>query len=107
MRACELVKEAQAGRIRIGDLTVDVDEHVIEQTYFREIDPNDVDQALRKLPSIADKLAQVPPGQKMWIRDPDTGISLGIRSTGRNVLKFKTVVQNRTYQSDTPELVLP
>ena len=107
MRACELVKEAQAGRIRIGDLTVDVDEHVIEQTYFREIDPNDVDQALRKLPSITDKLAQVPPGQKMWIRDPDTGISLGIRSTGRNVLKFKTVVQNRTYQSDTPELVLP
>ena len=53
------------------------------------------------------QLENIEPGQKIWITDPETGISLGIRSTGRNVLKFKTVVKNRTYQSDTPEIVLP
>lgn len=107
MRACEIVQEAWAGRVRIGTLTVDVDDHVIEQAFFREIDPHEIDQALRKLPNILQTLSNIEPGQKLWIRDPDTGISLGIRSTGRNVLKFKTVVKNRTYQSDTPELVLP
>ena len=107
MKACEFITEAQAGRLRIGQLLIDIDDHVIEQTYFREIDPQDVDHALRKLPGIEDQLAAVDPGQKLWVRDPDTGISLGIRATGRNVLKFKTVVQGRTYQSDTPEIVLP
>lgn len=99
--------EAQVGRLKIGNLIIDVDDHVIEQTYFRNIDPDLVDQALRKLPSIVSTLSQIDPGQKLWIRDPDSDVSLGIRSTGRNVLKFKTVVQARTYQSDTPEILLP
>jgi len=107
MKACEFINESPTGRLRIGDLIVDVDDHVIEQTYFREIDPNAVDLALRKLPGIVHELENIGPGQKIWITDPDTGISLGIRSTGRNVLKFKTVVKDRTYQSDTPEIVLP
>lgn len=107
MRAAEFLFESNT--IRIGDITLIVDNHAIERVYMREINPKNVDILLRKLPSIKDQLANIEVGSKTWIEDPVTGVSVGLRKLSSDQLRFqfKTAVQNRTYQSDTPEIILP
>jgi hypothetical protein len=109
MRAKEFMVEGAVGTLTIGNISVVVDDHAIEQVRMRNIDPKSVDTALNKLPTIQDQLSNMDSGSKIWIRDPGTNISLGLRRISSNQLRFqfKTAVQNRTYQSDTEEIVLP
>jgi len=102
------IAETSQGHLHIGDLTIDVDSHAIEQVYFREIDPGTVDRALRRLPSIQDQLMSMPAASKVWVRDPDTGLSIGLRRNNEQTaeFQFKTAVMNRTFQSVTPEIEL-
>jgi len=102
------IAETSQGHLHIGDLTIDVDSHAIEQVYFREIDPGTVDQALRRLPSIQDQLMRMPAASKVWVRDPNTGLSIGLRRNNEQTaeFQFKTAVMNRTFQSMTPEIEL-
>ena len=109
MRANEFIIEAAIGTLRIGDITIIVDDHAIEQVYMREINPKEVDAVLRKLPAIKNELGAMETNSKIWIKDPKTNISIGLRRISSDQLRFqfKTAVQNRTYQSDTEEIVLP
>ena len=109
MKASEFITESAAGSIRIGDIVIIVDDHAIEQVYMREIDPKSVDTVFRKLPAVKNELVDMDSGSKIWIRDPDTGVSVGLRKISADQLRFqfKTAVQNRTYQSDTPEITIP
>jgi methyl coenzyme M reductase subunit C len=109
MRAREFIIEGAIGTLTIGNITVVVDDHAIEQVRTRKIDPKLVDTVLKKLPTIQDQLSNMESGSKIWIRDPVTDISLGLRRINSNQLRFqfKTAVQHRTYQSDTEEIVLP
>ena len=106
MRAKEFAAEAVIARLKLGSIVVAVDDHAIEQVYFRQIDPKQVDTVLRKLSSVQDQLMQQPPGQKFWVTDPSTQISLGLRRAQDNSFQFKTAVMPMTYQSDVPNIVL-
>jgi len=106
MRANEFVSEAIVAQLRLGRIVIAVDDHAIEQVYFREIDPNQVDSLLRKLPSVEDQLMSMAPAQKFWVTDPATQITVGLRRDSANSFQFKTAVQPLTYQSDVPEIVL-
>jgi hypothetical protein len=106
MRANEFVTEAIIAQLKLGSIVVAVDDHAIEQVYFREIDPKQVDSLLRKLPGFEDQLMSMAPGQKFWVTDPDTQITIGLRRDSANSFQFKTAVQPLTYQSDVPEIVL-
>ena len=109
MKASEFITESAVGTIRIGDIVIVVDDHAIEQVYMREIDPRSVDSVFRKLPAVRDELTAMEPGSKIWVRDPDSGVSIGLRKMSADQMRFqfKTAVQNRTYQSDTPEIEIP
>lgn len=108
MRSTEFIIESKKSTIRIGDLRIIVDSHAIDRVFFREIKPADVDAILRKLPSIQDTLKLLPGSSKIWVTDPDTNLSIGLRRNNENNLdfQFKTAFQNRTYNSETPEIVL-
>lgn len=109
MKASEFITESAVGSIRIGDIVIVVDDHAIEQVYMREINPKNVDSVFRKLPAVRAELTAMEPSSKIWVRDPETGVSVGLRKISSDQLRFqfKTAVQNRTYQSDTPEIVIP
>jgi hypothetical protein len=109
MKAREFINEAAVGSIRIGDIVIVVDDHAIEQVYMREIDPRAVDGVFRKLPAVRDELESMDSGSKIWIRDSASGVSVGLRKISADQMRFqfKTAVQNRTYQSDTPEIEIP
>jgi hypothetical protein len=103
----ENLSEDTAGNLTIGDIAIVVDDHAIEQVYMREIVAAQVDQALRKLPGIKEYLHKLTPGTKIWATDPATGVSLGLRKISDGLrFQFKTVVKDRTYDSETPEVQL-
>jgi hypothetical protein len=100
MRAQEFLAEKKIATFRSGNLQIDVDDHAIEQTYMRSVDPKHVDQALKKLRLVTDQLNSVEPGQKIWARDSETGIALGLRKLAEpNKFLFATVVGSLTYDS--------
>lgn len=109
MKASEFITESAVGSIRIGDILIVVDDHAIEQVYMREINPKSVDGVFRKLPAVKNELMNMDSGSKIWIRDSATGVSIGLRKIASDQLRFqfKTAVQDRTYQSDTPEIEIP
>jgi hypothetical protein len=102
------VDEAVAANFKIGNLSLNIDDHVIEQTYFKEVDHHQVDAAIRKLKRIESELNTLSPGEKSWVLDPDSGVSLGVRKlNGVNRYLVATVHPDRTYDSDVAEFELP
>jgi hypothetical protein len=108
MRAREFLIEKKIASFRTGNLTIDLDDHAIEQTYFRKVNHRLVDRAIMKLKYIAEDLASLEPGEKAWAVDPNTGIALGIRRlTQPNHYLFATIVNQLTYDSDVPVFRMP
>lgn len=108
MRAHQFVAEKKIATFRSGALTIDIDDHTIERSYMRSVNPRQVDQALRKLKSVADQINAIEPGHKFYAVDPDTGVALGIRRlSAPGHIMFKTVLNPLTYSSDVPVIELP
>jgi hypothetical protein len=104
MKCHEVISEQAAGKLRIGDFTVVIQQHVLDQSRDRRIRARDIDHALRKLPLIADQIQQIEPGQRIWIRDPNTGVSMAMRrGIDPQRLYFFTVYKNRTFVSGNAE----
>ena len=104
----EFTIESAAGNLYIGDMKISIDDHAIDQVYLRKINPNLVDSLLKKLPKIQDQLVQMPASSKVWVKDSDSGLSIGLRRNNDRNMSFqlKTAFLNRTYDSDTPEIVI-
>jgi hypothetical protein len=104
----ELIIESAAGNLYIGDMKITIDDHAIDQVYLRKINPNLVDSLLKKLPKIQNQLVQMPAASKVWVKDSDSGLSIGLRRNNDRNMSFqlKTAFLNRTYDSDTPEIVI-
>lgn len=108
MRAGEFISEKKIGTIRSGNLVIDIDDHAIDRANQRTVNPKQVDQALKKLRTVADQLNAIEPGHRFWAKDPDTGVALGLRRlSGDNRFLFATVVGALTYDSDVPVVELP
>lgn len=108
MRSQEFVNEKKIASFRTGDLTVDLDDHAIEQAYYRRINHKTVDRSIFKLKYIESDLATLAPGETSWVVDPDTDVALGIRRMNApNTYLFATIVKPLTYDSNVPVFRLP
>lgn len=108
MRAQEFVTEKVIATFKTGNIVLNVDDHTIERTYQRSVNPANIDQAIRKLKRIESQLQTLNVGETSWVDDPDTGISLGIRRLSKpGHYLFSTVVGKRTYDSNVPVFTLP
>jgi hypothetical protein len=108
MRAQEFVAEKKIASFRTGNITVDLDDHAIEQAYFRRINHKTVDRSILKLKHIEADLATLATGETSWVVDPDTDVALGIRRLNApNTYLFATIVKPLTYDSDVPVFRLP
>lgn len=108
MRANEFITEHKIAEFRTGNLIIDVSSHTIDQRRDRRVTNRNIDRALFKLKFIKTDLETTEPGEKFWVDDPDTGISLGMRrSMHPNRYLFNTVVSRRTYDGEPPVFTLP
>ena len=96
--------ETIIGNLHFPQLTVAIDDHAVDRTRTRGINPHAIDQSLKKLNSIADQLAQVAPNSQVWAYDPETQLGLGMRriSSQNMLFKLKTVVNSRPFDGPIP-----
>ena len=92
MRIYEVL-EAKVGELKVGDYQVVVDDHAIERARERNINPNDVDAVLKKLPSIKNELGSVTNNLQFFVIDQTAGITLGMRKLNDRRLLLKTVIK--------------
>jgi hypothetical protein len=96
--------ETIIGNLHFPQLTVAIDDHAVDRTRTRGINPHAIDQSLKKLNNIADQLAQVAPNSQVWAYDPETQLGLGMRriSSQNMLFKLKTVVNSRPFDGPIP-----
>jgi hypothetical protein len=96
--------ETTIGHLQFPRLTIAIDDHAVDRTRTRGINPHAIDQSLKKLNGIADQLAQVEPNTQVWAYDPETRLGLGMRriSSQNMLFKLKTVVNSRPFDGPIP-----
>lgn len=87
----EIRDHRRTERMRLGDLTVDIDEHLDEREAQRGIDHNDVLEVLSKIHHARFKIFQLSRGEQFWLYDPGLDTAIGMRllndATKRIILK--------------------
>jgi hypothetical protein len=107
-KAKNKTNEAVIGNLHFPQLTIAVDDHSIDRTRTRGIDPHTIDLSLKKLNAVADQLAQIEPNAQVWAYDADNNLGLGLRRiSSRDMLfKLKTVVADRPFDGAIPIIEL-
>jgi len=107
-RAKKKTNETVIGNLHFPQLTIAVDDHSIDRTRTRGIDPHTIDQSLRKLNAVANQLAQIEPNAQVWAYDAENNLGLGLRRiSSRDMLfKLKTVVAARPFDGAIPIIEL-
>lgn len=111
MKITEILLEKAIGTLTIGNITIKVDDHAMDQSIDRMVLPTDVDRVLKKFSTVKDQLTHIESGQKFWIYDPQLEVGLGCRMINPESLKiqFKTVIgpnQGAPYNGSIPVLTV-
>jgi len=107
MRAAEFLMEAAdviVGNIMAGDYRVAVDQHVFDREQDRQLSREDIVAAINKIASAKAKIKQLGNGQRFWLHDNTTDVSVGIRvvDLDRKLFLAKTVLGGRSYTTYFP-----
>jgi hypothetical protein len=107
-QAKKKTNETVIGNLHFPQLTIAVDDHAIDRTRTRGIDPHTIDLSLKKLNAVADQLAQIEPNAQVWAYDAENNLGLGLRRiSSRDMLfKLKTVVADRPFDGAIPIIEL-
>jgi hypothetical protein len=107
-RAKKKTNETVIGNLHFPQLTIAVDDHSIDRTRTRGIDPHTIDLSLKKLNAVADQLAQIEPNAQVWAYDAENNLGLGLRriSSTDMLFKLKTVVAARPFDGAIPIIEL-
>ena len=103
-KAKRKTNEAVIGNLHFPKLTIAVDDHAIDRTRTRGINPQRIDVSLKKLSSIADQLEQMEVNNTVWVYDVANNIGMGLRRiSSRDMLfKLKTVIASKPYDGVIP-----
>jgi GNAT superfamily N-acetyltransferase len=96
--------------VRLGDVTVEVHRHLADQQRKRRVSDRRVEDVLRQIHMVPRRqMMALPHGQRFWVYDPknDTALGYTMISPERRVLRLKTTVPNRPWDSDRPIFDLP
>lgn len=74
MRAIEFLQEVKeprkiAGNMQVGDYWIPIDAHLINRIEERNVDKNEVELTIRKLPKAKAKVKTFLPGERFYIHD--------------------------------------
>ena len=107
-KAKNKTNETVIGNLHFPQLTIAVDDHAIDRTRTRGINPATIDLSLKKLNAVADQLAQIEPNAQVWAYDAENNLGLGMRRiSSRDMLfKLKTVVADRPFDGAIPIIEL-
>ena len=107
MRAYEIINEAFVGSIFLPNVELSVNTHAYDQADKRRIAYELVDQVAKKADSVASELSKIGPNEEVYVYDPETRVSLGLRREAANKMKFQfnTVLGNRPHPDGRNKII--
>ena len=107
MRAYEIINEAFIGSIFLPNVELFVNTHAYDQADKRRIAYELVDQVAKKANSVASELSKIGPNEEVYVHDPETRVSLGLRREAANKMKFQfnTVLGNRPHSNGRTKII--
>ena len=107
MRAYEIINEAFIGSIFLPNVELFVNTHAYDQADKRRIAYELVDQVAKKANSVASELSKIGPNEEVYVHDPETRVSLGLRREAANKMKFQfnTVLGNRPHADGRNKII--
>lgn len=103
MRAKDFISEEIVNTISVGNLIVDIDQHIIDQRHTRALFYPMILRVTQRLAKIQDVIMQIEPGQKFWVYSAALDTAIGLRKSGQlNKVRLMTAVGNRPWESDVP-----
>ena len=107
MRAHEIINEAFIGSIFLPNVELSVNTHAYDQADKRRIAYELVDQVAKKANSVASELSKIGPNEEVYVHDPETRVSLGLRREAANKMKFQfnTVLGNRPHPNGRTKII--
>jgi len=107
MRAYEIINEAFIGSIFLPNVELFVNTHAYDQADKRRIDYDLIDQVANKADSVASELGKIGPNEEVYVYDPETRVSLGLRREAANKMKFQfnTVLGNRPHPNGRTKII--
>ena len=107
MRAYEIINEAFIGSIFLPNVELFVNTHAYDQADKRRIAYELVDQVAKKADSVASELSKIGPNEEVYVYDPETRVSLGLRREAANKMKFQfnTVLGNRPHPNGRTKII--
>lgn len=87
----------QKERVRLGDLVVDIDEHLGERELDRGVDHQSVLEILSKIHHARTKIFRLETGEQFWLYDPklDTAIGMRLLNNATKRIMLKTALPKR------------
>ena len=107
MRAYEIINEAFIGSIFLPNVELSVNTHAYDQADVRRITYELIDQVAKKADSVASELSKIGPNEEVYVYDPETRVSLGLRREAANKMKFQfnTVLGNRPHPNGRTKII--
>lgn len=107
MRASEFLMEAAediVGNIMAGDYRVSINQHLFDREQDRKLSRENIVAAINKIAGAKAKIKQLGNGQRFWLHDNTTDVSVGIRiiDLDRKLFHAKTVLGGRSYTDRFP-----
>jgi len=103
----DTVTEAFVGSIFLPNVELSVNTHAYDQADLRRVNYELVDQVAKKADSVASELSKIGPNEEVYVYDPETRVSLGLRRIFGNKMKFQfnTVLGNRPYPDGRTKII--
>jgi hypothetical protein len=104
MKAREFILEKVLGTLQLGDIRVEYDDHTDQQKARRDrqVKDSEIDQVLRRIHQVRRPMLALNHGERFWVYDPEVDVALGFTmiSPSQRIVRLKTVIHNRPWDSD-------
>ena len=103
----ESIVEDTVATINLGGIIVNLDDHALDRQQQRGIDDKSFDSAIRKLklPRVIKQMSQLEVGNRFYVLDHTTNVSLGMRKIGDVKYVLKTVYVGRPADYNIAEII--
>lgn len=91
-------------RVQLGDLIIDIDQHLDDQERTRNLSHEDVLEVLSKINHARRKIFDLQSGQKFWLYDPRLQTAIGMRLLNHKNkrIMLKTALGKNPGQTNLP-----
>jgi|688.fasta_scaffold02406_6 hypothetical protein len=93
------------GVLTVGEFKIPIHKHALERASERRVSGDKIDEILRKIATVGDKVKSQAPGAKFWIYDSENNIALGMLMLDSGAIQLNTVIKKKPYEQGVTDVI--